>query len=140
MKIVNITIFIPILSIYVVGEKEMDINMASKLYKENSLMTLSPKKFILWLLEEAIKALEKGQKAMLNKDIAEQNNQIQITQQLILEIIPLINGDINGGKQLMLLIEYVHRRLIEANMDSDFVALKELEVFLIELKSSWEKA
>ncbi|MGG3925234.1 flagellar export chaperone FliS [Metabacillus fastidiosus] len=118
----------------------MDINMVSKLYRENSLMTLSPKKFILWLLEEAIKALEKGQKAMLNKDIAEQNNQIQITQQLILEIIPLINGDINGGKQLMLLIEYVHRRLIEANIDSDFVALKELEVFLIELKSSWEEA
>ncbi|MED4534078.1 flagellar export chaperone FliS [Metabacillus fastidiosus] len=117
----------------------MDINMASKLYKENSLMTLSPKKFILWLLEESLKALEKGKEAIKYKDIAEQNNQLQITQQLILEIIPLINEGIDGGKQLILLIEYVHRGLIEANIDSDLTVLKELEAVLGELKSAWEE-
>lgn len=140
MKVVNITVFIPILSIYVIGEKLMDINMASKLYKENSLMTLSPRKFIVWILGEALKALEKGKGAILNKDIAEQNNQLQITQQLILEIIPLINEGIDGGKKLILLIEYVHRRLVEANIDNDVEILKELEAILSELKSAWEHA
>ncbi|MEC2077295.1 flagellar export chaperone FliS [Metabacillus fastidiosus] len=118
----------------------MDINMASKLYKENSLMTLSPRKFIVWILGEALKALEKGKGAILNKDIAEQNNQLQITQQLILEIIPLINEGIDGGKKLILLIEYVHRRLVEANIDNDVEILKELEAILSELKSAWEHA
>ncbi|MBO1511726.1 flagellar export chaperone FliS [Metabacillus bambusae] len=117
----------------------MDIKMVSKLYKQNSLLTLPTGKLLLWLLDETIKVVKKGIQAMHAIDIAEQNRQIQIAQQIVVEIIPLINNSIDGGKKFMMLIDYINRRLIEANMNCDVLILEEVEQFLNELRSVWNE-
>ncbi|MBM7649379.1 flagellar protein FliS [Bacillus ectoiniformans] len=117
----------------------MDVHKAVKLYRKNSLAALSAAKFLLWLIEEALKALSIGKSAINTENIAERNKQIQIAQQLILEIVPLINGAYDGGKQLVFLIDYMNRRLIEANMKSDIIIIGEVESLLLDLKEAWRE-
>ena len=102
-------------------------------------MTSPPEKLIIWLLDEAIKAIKSGKQAVNAKDIAEQNLQIQRAQQLIIEVIPMINGSIEGGKKFMIVLDYLSRRLIEANIKSEVFILNEIELFLLEISDAWKE-
>ncbi|MED4454430.1 flagellar export chaperone FliS [Metabacillus fastidiosus] len=117
----------------------MDIHEASRLYKQNSLLLLSPNKLLLKLLEEAIKALREAKKAMIENDISEKNKQIQVSQQLILELIPLINTSIDNGEQIIIVIDYVNRKLIEINMKNDITMLNGIESFLLDFRAAWNE-
>ncbi|MGG3799039.1 flagellar protein FliS [Metabacillus fastidiosus] len=115
----------------------MDIKKATKLYRENSLMALPMRNLVLWLLEEVLKTLEKGKQAMRVRDIAEQNKQMKLSQQLIIEIIPLINSSLIEGEKLIVLTEYINRQLILANITNDILILEEAEEFILQLRYAW---
>jgi len=112
----------------------MDVKQVENVYKQHSLSSLPPRKLILWMVEEASKALGKGKRAIEEKNKVEQNKQIQITQQLILEIIPLVNSSIETGKILTAILDFMNRRLIEANIKQDSTILEEIESLLLQFK------
>jgi len=113
----------------------MDIKRVENIYKQHRVSSLPPKKLILWMVEEAHKALEVGKEAMVRKDISEQNRHLQITQQLVLEIIPLVNSSNEMGRNLTAVLDFINRRLIEANMKSDVHIVEEIESLILDLKS-----
>lgn len=118
------------------------MNPYLKQYQTNQIQTASPERILIMLYDGAIQFLNKAKKEVENKNIQEVHNNIVGAQKIISEFMNTLDMEIGGETAVNLysLYEYMHFRLVQANIKKDIVMIDEVLVHLKDLKATWEEA
>lgn len=118
------------------------MNPYLKQYQQTQVQTASPEKLLIMLYDGAIQFLNKARMAMQNKDIEGTHNNILGAQRIISEFMNTLNLEAGGevAQNLYNLYEYLHYRLVQANIKKDVEMVDEVLVHLKDLKQTWEQA
>jgi len=118
------------------------MNPYLKQYQQTQVQTASPEKILIMLYDGAIQYLNRAKIGFENKNIEEIHNNIMGAQRIILEFMNTLNLEIGGdvARNLYNLYEYLHYRLVQANIKKDISMLEEVLVHLKDLKLTWEEA
>lgn len=114
----------------------------AKQYKAQQIQTASPEEILILLYEGAIRFLVIARKAIEAGDIEKSHNNLIKAQRIITEFMFTLDMDIGGeaAKNLYSLYEYLHYRLVQANLKKDVTMVDEVLDHLRSLKDTWEKA
>lgn len=118
------------------------MNPYLKQYQTNQIQTASPEKILIMLYDGAIQFLNKAKKEIENKNIQEVHNNIIGAQKIISEFMNTLDMEVGGetANNLYNLYEYLHFRLVQANLKKDAAMIDEVLVHLKDLKATWEEA
>lgn len=118
------------------------MNPYLKQYQTNQIQTASPEKILIMLYDGAIQFLNKAKKELENKNIQEVHNNIIGAQKIISEFMNTLDIEAGGETAVNLynLYEYLHFRLVQANIKKDAPMIDEVLVHLKDLKATWEEA
>ena len=108
-------------------------------YKQNSVTTASPGELTLMLYNGCLKFLGRAKVAIEEKNIQDRNYYIQRSQAIIAELMSTLNMDIEISQQMLPLYEYMNRRLVEANIQSDVAIIEEVEGLVTEFRDTWKE-
>ncbi|UQD53387.1 flagellar protein FliS [Bacillus methanolicus] len=117
----------------------MAINNPYQSYQQNAVNTASPGELTLMLYNGCLKFIHLAKKAMEEKNIEDRNTNLLKAQKIIQELMVTLNMDIDISKQMMALYDYMHRRLIEANVKNDAAILDEVEGLVTEFRDTWKQ-
>jgi flagellar protein FliS len=109
-------------------------------YKNSAVETASPGKLLLMLYNGAIKDLDHAIQKITEKDFAAAHQMLVRAQDIIVEFMCTLNMDYEISEKLLALYEYLHRRLVEANISKDVEIINEVRGFLVELRDTWQEA
>lgn len=109
-------------------------------YKKTSIETLSPGKLLLMLYDGAIRNVRLAREGIGEKDYNKAHNHIIKAQDIVTELMVTLNMEYDIAKQLYSIYDYLYRRMVEANVKKDAAILDEVEVFLTELRDTWQEA
>ena len=118
----------------------MALNKAYSQYKENSIFTASPEELTLMLYNGLIKFIMLAQKAIDDKDVSKANDSIIRAQDIVLEFQSSLDMKYELSANLMLLYDYMYRRLLDANIKKNKEILEEVLGFARELRDTWTQA
>ncbi len=108
--------------------------------KQNSILTASPQELTLMLYNGAIKFANQAFEAIEMGDIQTAHNKIIRVDDIILEFMASLNHEYDVSESMELLYDYMHRRLIEANINKDKDILLEVIGLLREFRDTWKEA
>ena len=91
------------------------------------------------LYNGCIKFIKLAKKAISDKNVEEKNTNLIKAQNIIHEFMVTLNMDVKVSSELMVMYDYINRRLVEANVKSDPVILEEVEGFVTELRDTWKQ-
>ena len=111
-------------------------------YKKNQIETATPEEILLMLYDGAIRFLVISRKAMEDKDIEKSHNHLIKAQHIVAEFMNSLDMEIGGemATNLYRLYEYLHYRLVQANIKKDVAMIDEVLDHLRSLKTTWEEA
>jgi flagellar protein FliS len=92
------------------------------------------------LYNAAIRNLDSAIQSIADKDIQAAHKSIVRTQDIISEFMCTLNMDYDISEKLLALYDYLHRRLVEANIHKDAEIINEVRGFLVELRDAWQEA
>lgn len=118
----------------------MALNKAYNQYKENSIFTASPEELTLMLYNGLVKFIMQGQHAIAENDMDKANNSIIKAQDILLEFQSTLDMNYELSQSLILLYDYMHKRLLDANIKKDGEILAEVLGFAKELRDTWTQA
>lgn len=118
------------------------MNPYLKQYQTNQVLTASPERILIMLYDGAIQFLNKAKKEMETKNYQEVHNNIIGAQKIISEFMNTLDLNIGGqvAANLYNLYEYLHYRLVQANIKKDVAMVDEVLIHLKDLKQTWEEA
>ena len=102
--------------------------------------TASPGELTLMLYNGCLKFITLAKKAINDGNVEAKNTNLIKAQNIIHEFMVTLNMDIKVSNELMVMYDYLHRRLVEANVKSDLAILEEVEGFVTELRDTWKEA
>ena len=108
-------------------------------YQQNAVNTASPGELTLMLYNGCLKFITLAKKAMKAGNVQDKNTNLIKAQNIIHEFMVTLNMDIKVSEELMVMYEYIHRRLVEANVKSDETILEEVEGLVTELRDTWKQ-
>lgn len=100
----------------------------------------SKEELTLMLYEGGIKFLNQSIIALEKNDIVKANNLIQRAEDIVREFQLTLNHDYEISKQLDALYDYMHRRLVEGNLQKDVEILNEVLGMFREMRDTWKEA
>ena len=111
-------------------------------YKKNQIETARPEEILIMLYEGAIRFLLVAKKGMNENDLAKANTHLIKAQHIIREFMDSLDMEIGGEMAMNLynLYEYLHHRLVQANIKKDVSMVDEVLDHLRSLKGTWEEA
>ena len=109
-------------------------------YLENKISTASKEELTLMLYDGAIKFCNQAIAALEVKDIEKSGGLIIRVENIIREFQLTLDRKYEVTKNLDMLYEYIHRRLVEANLRKDIEILNEMQYLLRELRDMWKTA
>lgn len=118
----------------------MSLNNPYSQYKENSIFTANPEELTLMLYNGLVKYIMQAQAAIAEKSIEKANNSIIRAQDIIVEFRSTLDMRYEVAASMEQVYEYMHRRLIEANIKKDAVILEEVLGYAKELRDTWAQA
>lgn len=118
----------------------MAMNNPYQSYKQNSVNTASPGELTLMLYNGCLKFITLAKKAINERDVEAKNTNLIKAQNIIHELMVTLNMDYKVSKELMTMYDYLHRRLVEANVKSELAIIEEVEGFVTELRDTWKEA
>jgi len=114
---------------------------ARNAYLAQSVLTASPERLLLMLLDRLVLDAEQGLRAQMRGDRAEVNTQLQHAQRIVTELITSLDLDgMPAGQELVALYQYLNRRFIEANVRNDQAAAREAVMLSRRLRDIWHRA
>ena len=118
------------------------MNPYLKQYQQTQVQTASPEKILIMLYDGAIQFLNKAKIGIDNMNIEETHNNIVSAQRIISEFMNTLDMKAGGdlAKNLYNLYEYLHYRLVQANIKKDMDMVDEVLIHLKDLKQTWEEA
>ncbi|MCQ2011620.1 flagellar export chaperone FliS [Sporolactobacillus sp. STSJ-5] len=114
-------------------------NNAYKVYQKNSVLTASPGELTLMLYEGCVKFIKQAKIALENGDYAEKNDKLQKAQAIITELMVTLDDKQPVSKDMMRMYDYIHRRLIEANIKNDSKIIDEVEKLVFDFRNTWKE-
>lgn len=117
----------------------MAVNNPYQQYQNNSVNTASAGELTLMLYNGCLKFINLAKKAIGDNDIENKNINLQKAQNIVKELMITLNMDIEISNDLQSLYDYLHRRLIEANVKNDVSILNEVEEFVTEFRDTWKQ-
>ena len=118
----------------------MSMNNPYQSYKQNSVNTASPGELTLMLYNGCLKFMTLAKKAINDGNMEAKNTNLLKAQNIIHEFMVTLNMDYKVSKELMAMYDYLHRRLVEANVKSELAIIEEVEGFVAELRDTWKEA
>lgn len=114
----------------------------AKQYKAQEIQTASQEEILILLYDGAIRFLKIAKKAMGSKDIEKSHNHLIKTQRIITEFMMSLDMEIGGelAQNLYRLYDYLHYRLVQANIKKDTGMVDEVIDHLIDLRATWKEA
>ncbi|WP_373531386.1 flagellar export chaperone FliS [Vampirovibrio sp.] len=111
-------------------------------YKKNQIETATPEEILIMLYEGAIRFLLVAKKGDAENDREKFSKNIIKSQHIIREFMESLDLEIGGEMALNLyrLYDYLHYRLVQANIKKDVAMLDEVLDHLRRLKKTWEEA
>jgi flagellar protein FliS len=109
-------------------------------YKENSIYTASPEELTLMLYNGLVKFIMKAQYALSKKDMQAAHDNIIKSQNIVQEFMATLDKSYEVSTNLLLMYDYMNRRLVEANIHKSTEILSEVLGFAKELRDTWEQA
>ena len=118
------------------------MNPYLKQYQQNHIQTASPEKLLIILYDGAIQFLNKAKIGFENNNREDIHNNIVAAQRIISEFMNTLDFEVGGeiARNLYSLYDYLHYRLIQANVKKDVSMLEEVLGHLKDLKQTWEQA
>ena len=108
-------------------------------YAQNKIMTAGKAELTLMLYEGAIKFGNQAIKAENENDVQQAHNQIMKMQRIIEELQSTLDHKYPVAKDFDNVYEYVHRRLIEANITKDKEILEECLEHMRTMRDAWKE-
>lgn len=111
-------------------------------YKRNQIETATPEEILIMLYEGAIRFLVLTKKAKEENDLEKFHVNIIRAQHIIREFMHSLDLEIGGemAANLYNLYEYLHYRLVQANLKKEVEVVDEVLDHLRKLKTTWEEA
>ncbi|MEW6273588.1 MAG: flagellar export chaperone FliS [Bacillota bacterium] len=109
-------------------------------YQQNAVLTADPGRLTLLLFNGAAKFARQAVESIKNKDIPGAHQAITRAQDIVFYLLSTVNTESEVGKNLSALYDYMHRRLVEANVKKDISILEEVSGMLEDLGASWQEA
>ena len=109
-------------------------------YKENSIYTSSPEELTMMLYNGLVKFIMQAQVGIEKNDLEKANDSIIRAQEIVSEFQVTLDMTYPVSESLMLLYDYMYRRLIEANIKKDAEILGEILGYAKELRDTWGQA
>jgi flagellar protein FliS len=111
-------------------------------YKQNQVETATPQEILIMLYDGAIRFLVLARKGMEEQNLEKSHKYLLKAQNIILEFMNSLDMEIGGEMALNLyrLYEYLHYRLVQANIKKDVAMIDEVLDHLRNLKATWEEA
>jgi flagellar protein FliS len=117
----------------------MGYNKGAQAYRQNAVMGASPVQLVIMLYDGAIRFMQEGKAAMLNKDYETKNFKLQRAQKIVMELISTLDLR-NGGEiatNLMSLYTFVVNELVEGNLYDKPENIDNAMKTMGELRDSW---
>lgn len=118
----------------------MAISKAYDQYMENSIYTATPEELTLMLYNGLIKFILQAQLAIDEKDLKKASDSMIRAQDIVLHFQSTLDMRFDISHNLLLLYDYMYRRLIDANLKKDKEILEEVLGFARELRDTWSQA
>lgn len=117
----------------------MTMNQPHQAYKQNSVNTASPGELTLLLYNGCLKFIKLAKKAIEDNQVEQRNENLLKAQNIVQELMVTLNMDVEVSHNLMQMYDYLHRRLVEANLKNDTQILEEVESFVMEFRDMWKE-
>lgn len=114
---------------------------ATAMYKNNQILTASPKRLIELLYEGAIKNIKLAELALDTVDFESVNRYSTKAQSIILELKNALNLTAGGEitEQLNQIYDFMFERLVSANIEKQPEKFELVRKMLEELKTTWNE-
>lgn len=117
------------------------INEQVAAYAQNNIITAPPEKLVLMLYEGALSFIDQAKETIEQGETARTNYLLSRSQKIINELRANLNFEAGDfAINLERLYEYMHFRLIQANIKKDTAILSEISDLLSEIKDAWAKS
>lgn len=118
----------------------MAVNKAYTAYKAASVSNSKPEDLVMMLYTGLVRFIMQAQKAIDDNNIEKTHENITKAQDIITELESSLNMEYEISHNLMLLYDYLYRRLVDANVKKDRAILDEVLKFAIEFRDTWSQA
>jgi flagellar secretion chaperone FliS len=118
----------------------MALNKFHSQYKENSIYTATPEELTMMLYNGLVRFILQSQKAIDDKDIPKSHECVIRAQDIIQEFMASLDMKYDLSQGLMLMYDYMYRRLMDANIKKDRVILEEVLGYAKEMRDTWAQA
>ena len=108
-------------------------------YLRSKVLTASKAELTLMLYDGAIKFCNMGIMCIEKKDIAGANTNIKKTEAIIEEFMATLNYKYPVANDFKAVYEYIHERLVQANLKKDIDILNEVLEHLREMRDTWKE-
>ncbi len=109
-------------------------------YLQNAVLTADPGRLTLMLYTGAVKFIRQASDCLAARDIPGAHRANLRAQDIIVYLLETVNREMEVGKNLSALYDYMYRRLVEANVKKDAAVLDEVAGLLEDLAGTWEQA
>lgn len=116
------------------------MNKAVQAYQTNSVTTATPAELTMMLYNGAIKFIKQAKQAIEERRMDRANQYNIRVQDILSELIITLNRDVPISAQFLTLYEYMHHRMVEANISKDIVILNEVEEMFVQFRDTWKEA
>lgn len=114
---------------------------ARQRFRTDGMQSVSPERLVILLYERASRDVHEARRGIVDGDHEIRHRNLVHAQEIIEELAYAVRPDVwEAGDGLLGLYEYIHQRLVEANIGSDLVALDEATRLIDDLASAWRDA
>lgn len=117
----------------------MAMNNPYQAYQNNAVTTASPAELTLMLYNGCLKFLKLAKKGIEEKNTEVKNTNLIKAQKIIQEFMVTLDMNVEMSNSLMTMYDYMHRRLIEANVKNDIAIVEEVEGYVVEFRDTWKQ-
>ena len=118
----------------------MAVNKAYTAYKAASISNSKPEDLIMMLYTGLVRFIMQAQKAIDDNNIEKAHENITKAQDIIAELEASLNMEYEISHNLMLLYDFLYRRLVDANLRKERAILDEVLKFAIDFRDTWAQA
>ncbi|MBP1157790.1 flagellar protein FliS [Paenibacillus sp. PvR052] len=108
-------------------------------YQNNQVTTSTPGELTLMLYNGAIKFIKQTKSAILEKQLDKAHHFNLRVQDIINELIITLDRSYPISEQLLIMYDYMKRRMIEANIKKDGTIIDEVEGFFVQFRDTWKE-
>lgn len=117
----------------------MNLNHPYEAYQTQSVTTASPGELTLMLYNGCLKFIKLAKSSMFEQDFEAKNANLAKAQKIIQELMVTLDTNVEVAAGMMQMYDYIHRRLIEANVKNDTSILTEAERYVTEFRDAWKE-